>query len=682
MKPTTMTRARATQLLTAFTVLVVVGLAFALRPQPAHAAADGLRMNLRAQAEIFTDTLEGPTGNNSFDAAKQVIIWPTCDGAQLLQNLTLPQGDYDYYSVQATSKTTITLRIEAMDSLNPATPKIQPVLFLYGQNRVLIQQQFSSGEGNPVELVWFTDSSAQFYFQVASSDATQGEFKPYRIKACISGSMGSATATPIPGSASDDVYEPNNSPHDVLNPTAGVIRSFLNVGSTFANSQQPNFFSTAPLGSIQVSGDVDWYFFYGRNGGRYRITTSAQPGVDTELYLFRNSAALTDKDFKNWDGTGQMAYSDDYQAGDRGSRIDFTGDYDGPYWIKVWNKDPGPRSGNPGYNPSYNVAVQEIVLPITGTATPGPTPYPQGADRCEYNGDWDSAVLIAPNMKYDNLNFVPFMPPSRDTVDNDFFRMPVKQGVYYTCETLDLGGGADTNLIVYNQNALQNRDAALIGGNDNISLDEAARGNFASRLSWLSGYTGIAYLLLGDVTPPRAYEAEARTYSLQCTIGLPTPPTATPDPNPSATPAPAEPFVPPTAEPPDPTMTPFPTPKAAQNLVVRPIDAVPTAAATPTEAPRLATMTVFVFVDRNKNGATDPREGVENIAVRITDDKGTPLRWLRTNADGRALFFEVHVTGPLRVSIPYFGYNAVIDDPNQIVNVALTGEMELPQNLP
>lgn len=164
--------------------------------------------------------------------------------------------------------------------------------------------------------------------------------------------------------ALSDVYEINDSPADALAPpNGGVVRSFLNVGSTFNGAQLPNFFSTAPLGSIRENGDVDWYFFYGRSGSRYRITTSVQSGVDTELFIFRDSSELRLPSFSNASTVGLIAFNDDYQQLDRGSRIDFTATETGLHWIKVWNIDPTPRSAGTSYNPSYNLALQEIGQP-------------------------------------------------------------------------------------------------------------------------------------------------------------------------------------------------------------------------------------------------------------------------------------------------------------------------------
>jgi hypothetical protein len=492
-----------------------------------------------------------------------------------------------------------------------------------------------------------------------------------------------ATSTPVvPTSLLPDVFEPNNLPTDVINRPGNPV-SYLLVGSTFQSTQLPNFIITPTnsigniQGAVRDAGDVDWFFFFGRAGSRYRIDATVSPGTDTEIFIFRDDAALTMAD--NRSRNGLITENDDFQSANRSSRVEFTGEYTGRYWIKVWNNDPVPRVGAIALA-GYNIGITELAG--AGTSTPAPaTPFPQNIDQYEYNGDFESAALIAPNVKYSNLNFVPFRPPTRDTVDNDFFRMPVKQGVYYTCETLDLGAGTDTNLIVFNQNAPQNRDVNAIGGNDNISTAELQRGNFASRVIFLAPYTGIVYLLVGDVTPPRAEEAQTRTYALQCTIGIPNTPTPTVDPRGTSTPAPI--IVTATEEPPEPTFTPFPTPRPATRLIARPIDAVnarPTSAPSPT--PRAITLDVQVFNDLNRNGLLDAGEGIANASVRLTDEpSSTPLSQAYTDGDGRVRFAVTNNT-PVKVSIPLFGYSTVVDASTAVVRVALVPNIDYPVRLP
>jgi hypothetical protein len=376
-----------------------------------------------------------------------------------------------------------------------------------------------------------------------------------------------------------------------------------------------------------------------------------------------------------------FAYNDDAANLNRGSQVEFNSDRDCIYWVRLLNKDPAPR----GAGQTYNIAVLEFLSTPAPTTSPAPTipatPFPQGIDSFEYNGDYDRASLIAPGVKYSNLNFVPFQPLSPDTVDNDFFRIPVKQGIYYTCETLDLAAGVDTNLIVYNQ------DRTGIGGNDDTSALERAQGKFGSRVTWLAGYTGIAYILVGEVSPPRPNEAQARTYALQCIIGIPNTPTPVGGP-PTATTVPT-PFVPPTDLPPDPTMTPFPTPRTAQNLPVRKLgpgelpgrgSAAPTPV--PTATPRPVALDMQIFNDNNRNGLLDPGEGISGTSIRILDEaSGTPLGQTATDGEGRARF-TIFNEGPVRVSVPMFGYSTLITEPQATVRIALTPSEQLPARLP
>jgi hypothetical protein len=467
-------------------------------------------------------------------------------------------------------------------------------------------------------------------------------------KVCQSDNLVTPTPPPppTPVGANPDPYEPNDLPPIVQG--QAPIRSFVNVGQQLTNL---NFYTQPNTNTLQF-GDVDWYFFYGRGGAAYRVTTEVQPGVDTELFIYRPDQLPASNAFTT---TGLLASNDDYQPLNRGSQVTFVAPFDGLFWIKVWNKDQAPRVAGQTYNLSVVELAPNTPTP-TNTPLPTftPTPFPAGADQYEYNGDFDFATLIAPGVKYSGLTFVPFQPPTPDTVDNDFFKLPVKQGVFYTCETQDLAGGADTNIIVYNQ------DRVGIGGNDDISPEDKAQGRFQSRFSWLSAYTGYAYILVGDVNPPRAGEAQARSYSLICTIGLPATPTPTPDPNPpTATPPP----LPPTPLPPEPTPTPFPTPRAAQNLVVQRFDTRPTPAPPrPTPTPRLLIIDVHVFNDYNRNNLLDAGEGIARASVRLADERtGTPLAQGFTDADGRARF-PLSNDGPVQVNVPAFNFSTVVTD--------------------
>ncbi|MGQ9814633.1 MAG: hypothetical protein ACUVR3_05710 [Candidatus Roseilinea sp.] len=469
------------------------------------------------------------------------------------------------------------------------------------------------------------------------------------------------TATPLPG-LSPDAYEPNDTIAEaqLTNTVRGSFASFIAVGNTIPN------LSFTPFNDGRPSDTADWFLIYGRAGSIYQISTSnVQPGVDTELAVFQpNEVTLLPATL------GSTNPNNRYIPGQRGSQVIVQIPSDGNYWIRVRNLDTSPRV--PGQ--TYSLSAIEIVQ-ATSTPGPTPTPFPGGADRFEYNGWFDTAALIAPNVDYRDLNFVPWNPPTPDTQDNDFFRLPVKQGVYYSCFTFDLGPGTDTNIIVYNQ------DRAGIGGNDDADPNGRLRGDFSSRFTWLSGYTGYAYILVGEVNPPRANEGQTRSYALRCDIGLPPTPTPTVDSLGTATPAP--PFVPPTPEPPDPTMTPYPTPRTAQNLPIRPIEATPIVPISqPTPQPRRVVLSVQIHNDINRNNAPDPDEGIANVSVRVSDEAtGLPLGQAVTDADGRA-GLVVFNNGPVRLAVPLFGYSTVIANDTASVRIAVISSPELPRRLP
>ncbi len=474
-----------------------------------------------------------------------------------------------------------------------------------------------------------------------------------------------ATNTPVPGLSPDD-YEPNDNIAEASVPTGTrSTASFIAVGASI-----PNLSFTPFTG--RSSDTADWFLIYGRAGSIYQINTSnVQPGVETVLAVFQPDGATLLPAI-----LGSTNPNNRHIAGQRGSQVIVQIPFDGAYWIRVVNLDSSPRVPGQTYALSAIEILQATPTP-SNTPTPGATitPFPGGADRFEYNGWFDTATLIAPGVDYRELNFVPWNPPTPDTQDNDFYRLPVKQGVYYSCFTFELSPGTDTNIIVYNQ------DQVALGGNDDASPENTLRGDFSSRFTWLAGYTGYAYVLVGEVNPPRANEGLARGYSLRCDIGLPATPTPTVDPR--GTPTPAPPFEPPTPEPPDPTMTPYPTPRTAQNLPIRPIEATPIVPISqPTPQPRRVVLSVQIHNEINRNNAPDPGEGIANVSVRVSDEAtGLPLGQAVTDADGRA-GLVVFNNGPVRLTVPLFGYSTVIAEDTASIRIAVISSPELPKRLP
>jgi hypothetical protein len=504
-------------------------------------------------------------------------------------------------------------------------------------------------------------------------------FDAYRIDYVIA-NLPVVVATNTPIGLVPDPYEPNDSIAE-----ANIITGTRSTASFIAVGARIDSLGFVPFAG-RPTDTADWFQFYGRGGSIYQVTTlNVQPGVETVLAVYQ---PVADPNNPNLALVAPVAGSSNpnnrFQAGQRGSQVTFQlpANTDGMYWVRVTNTDPSPRTANQ----TYSLQVQEILF---STATPGPpgtptlppptsTPFPGTPDRFEYNGSFEQASLIAPNATNDNLNFVPWQPPTQDTFDNDFYRLPVKQGIYYTCQTLNLAPGVDTNIIIYNQ------DRVGLGGNDDLSVEERNKGNFSSRFSWLATYTGNAFVLVGEVNPPLANEAGAHIYSLRCDIGLPA--TNTPTPGPTFDPnAPSGPGVaiPDTPEPPEATMTPYPTPRPAQNLPVRPIsDGATTPTPQSTDTVRVVSVNVQVFNDHNKNNLLDPGEGIGGVSVRLADEQsGVPLAQTLTDADGR-VNISVVSPGPVRLSVPLFGYTTLINDTTASVRISVATTVALPTRIP
>ncbi|RME39183.1 MAG: hypothetical protein D6793_01480 [Thermoflexia bacterium] len=286
----------------------------------------------------------------------------------------------------------------------------------------------------------------------------------------------------------------------------------------------------------------------------------------------------------------------------------------------------------------------------TPTPTPAPTPIPSptplsGVDRFEPNYDFDHAATIATNLTYENLNFVPW---GGATEDNDFFKIWVKPGLRYTCETLDLAPGLDTNIILYDHNRNP------LGGNDDVTP-----GDYRSRISYNSTYEGWLYILVGHGGRFPYSEVQNSTYSFRCTMevpGLPTPaPTAKP--RPTNTPVPKDwTPTPETFVSPPPTATPVSSAELSVRLISTPTPPAP--AATP--APHFVPLTVVVYYDANNDRAPGAGEGVIGLRIlffdTLTDERvgeGT------TDENGR-LETTLSVRGAVRLSIPYLGINRVV----------------------
>jgi len=283
----------------------------------------------------------------------------------------------------------------------------------------------------------------------------------------------------------------------------------------------------------------------------------------------------------------------------------------------------------------------------TSTTTPAPgTPIP-GADRFEPNWTFEIASLIAPNQKEANLNFVPAPGASLSDPDNDYYRFWVKPGELYTCETLDLSGFTDTNVILYDNN----RNG--LGGNDDI---DRASGNKASRVRYYATYEGWLYVLVGNVYPidDPGRDAAKFTYSLLCSTG----------PGPTSTPTNTRvPVTPPTAVPtntPTPSLTPTSSPTPTPTPPFIQVRQLPTVTPQGQPAPKVIPISLQVYYDLNNSNAPDPGEGVVGISARVVDvTTGQELAHSFTDEFGFANL-TVSAPGVVRLTVPYLGKSFII----------------------
>ena len=312
----------------------------------------------------------------------------------------------------------------------------------------------------------------------------------------------------------------------------------------------------------------------------------------------------------------------------------------------------GPATATP--SPTGSPTVTRSPTPVT-TALPG-------ADRFEPNYDFDHAGLLALNVKYTGLNFVPSALADPYSRDDDWFRVCVKPGLLVTCETLELGPGVDTNLILYDNN----RNG--IGGNDD---KDRAGGDFGSRVSYYVTYEGYLYLDVGQPFALAPTEVSGFSYSVQCVTG--TGPTSTPSvTRPPVTPAPTIPQTPT----PIPTLPPTPTP-TPPFIQVRPWPTV----TPPGQRSILVPINLQVYYDLNDNRDPDPGEGVVGISARVIDvTTGQELAHGFTDEFGFASL-TVNASGVVRLVVPYLNYSVVIQPSGSSIALRIASHT-LPKSIP
>lgn len=423
------------------------------------------------------------------------------------------------------------------------------------------------------------------------------------------------TPTPTPGGAVFiDEYEPNN--------------EFGTAYETAANAAKLTRITLWPVG------DEDYFKFYARKGGYYEVSTlDITAGLDTLLKVYDPSG-------------GKIGENDQVSPTNPNSLVAFTAKQDGFYFARVLNQNPTDPTAR-----TYSLEIKQLDPP-----TPTPTPTLIGApDVCEPNNSRESACLIGVGEVKTQMNFV---PPSGSGVDNDFYVLPVKPGVLYTCETRNLSAANDTNIIFLNND----------GGDFNPQLgnDDRALGDPSSLLSVYSTYQGNLYILVGPVNPPRYEDSPQFTYDITCTSVA-----ATPTPLPTAT-FPAAPISPPggggfVPTQVVPTALPTPTPIDISSLLPTQaspplVDFVPLPTSTPAGgAGQATTVSLTVFYDSNYNYTPELTEGIMDVEVGLFDvASGSLLAFGYTNEAGIVRFDSILTSGAVRVVVPFLNYSQVI----------------------
>ena len=424
----------------------------------------------------------------------------------------------------------------------------------------------------------------------------------------------------------NDAYEPNNTFADATEIAPG--QEFCDL-------------------TLWPVGDQDYFTFFAKRGFTYRVfTDDLDPGVDTVLTVYNPQGNV-------------IATNDDYQ-GNRRSQVEFEANADGFYFARILNQDlTDPADKRFCFNVSELPAA-------TPTITPTPLPPLAGGDSCEWNSTIEFACLIGVDEPKTGLNFVPTLGSPQDT---DMFRLWVKVGIQYTCETYNLSAYADTNIILLNQNG--DPFSPPIGNDDR--LDPETLPDFSSKVTYLASYTGWLYVEVGPVNVPDYEDAHLQTYDLVCnsSVSTPTPtPTATFPPLPptggtGGTGATAVPIATPTTFA-FPTFPPTPTPFMLPTSTATPTPPIVQFQPLPTSTPLSGgvqdiTINVTLYYDVNNSFTPELTEGIENVVVFLFDSAtGNLLLVGTTNETGTVRFSPVMASGPVRVVVPFLNYNQII----------------------
>lgn len=480
-------------------------------------------------------------------------------------------------------------------------------------------------------VTWTPTTAGAFAVVIEAANADGATRQTYTITVIAATRTATPTRTPLATPIYVDQYEPNNTLQTAYTLSAGQV---------------------LPAITLWPAGDVDYFRFHAKTGSVYEVATSAlDPGLDTYLTVYDTNGNV-------------IGSNDDAEPLSRASEVTISAGQTGFYFFGVVNRDPTDP-----VDQTYSVGVTEVL----GTATPTRV---GSVDDCEPNGSFQTACAL----QLDVAHSADFVPPVGAGEDNDFYRIWVKQGLYYTCETSALSALNDTNLILYSGPG----EEFGVGGNDDI---DTLGGNLGSRVGYLAGYTGWLYALVGpgpNLEPEYAL-SPLYTYTMMCTQSAPPTPTATatralatggggekgggtfPTSTPPVTPTPEG-----TAA----AATAAPTPRPV--VVIRPL-----ATATPAGPPvQQISLEITVYYDLNNNFTAEASEGVMDVAVAVYDNASGQLLSLGfTNEEGRVRFGPLTTTGPVRLAIPYLNFSQLVADESAAIQLRIAPR-PLPGTIP
>jgi hypothetical protein len=486
---------------------------------------------------------------------------------------------------------------------------------------------------------WTPTTAGSFAVVIRAANDVGFAEQQYILTVTAATATPTRTRTPHATPIYVDQYEPNNT---------------LQTAYTMASGQVLQAITLWP------AGDIDFFRFHGKAGSVYEIfTRDLDPGLDTFLTAYNTNGNV-------------IATNDDAEPLSRASSVTISAGQSGFYFVSVTNRDPTDP-----VDKTYSLEVREIL----GTATPTRV---ASVDDCEPNGTFQTACVL----QLDVPHQADFVPPVGTGEDNDFYRIWVKEGLHYTCETYALSSLNDTNMIFYTCPS----DECGVAGNDD---KDRLAGDLGSRVSYLANYTGWLYALVGP-GPNLEIEynlAPLYTYTMECTQSAP------PTPTPTSTsavgvggagvatgdkgggtflPSPTRfdeltPVITGTIEG---FATAPPTPRP--NVVIQPL-------ATPTPAgPQQLQITLetIVYYDLNNNFTPEPTEGIMDVAVAVYDNASGQLLSLGfTNQEGRVRFGPLTTTGPVRLVVPYLNFSQLIVEESASIQLRI-GPRPLPGTIP